>query len=76
MAPIIRRYQITQEIGQTVYIRAELRPLAANALDELLQVSQDISKVEVKHFSFYVLGDAGTLKLDDFVPLKLTRQSI
>ena len=70
------RYQITQEIGQTVYIRAELRPLAANTLDELLQVSQDISKVEVKHFSFHVLGDSGTLKLDDFVPLKLTRQSI
>ena len=61
------RYQVTQEIGQTVYIRAELRPLAANALDELLQVSQDVSKVEVKHFSFYVLGDTGTLKLDDFL---------
>ena len=70
------RYQITQEIGQTVYIRAELRPLAANSLDELLQVSQDISKVEVKYFSFHVLGDKGTVKFDDFIPLKLTRQSI
>jgi hypothetical protein len=70
------RYKVTQEIGQTVYIRAELRPLAANRLDELLQVSQDVSKVEVKHFSFQVLGDSGTLKLDDFTPLKLKRQSI
>ena len=70
------RYHITQEIGQTVYIRAELRPLAANSLDDLLQVSQDISKVEVKYFSFHVLGDNGTVKFDDFIPLKLTRQSI
>jgi hypothetical protein len=70
------RYKVTQEIGQTVYIRAELRPLAANSLDELLQVSQDVSKVEVKHFSFQVMGDSGTLKLDDFTPLKLKRQSI
>ena len=70
------RYKVTQEIGQTVYIRAELRPIAVNSLDELLQVSQDISKVEVKYFSFHVLGDNGTVKFDDFIPLKLTRQSI
>jgi hypothetical protein len=68
------RYQITREVGNTLYIRVEIKALAINSLDALLGITQPKSDVKVKRFSIRILGEEGTLKIEDFAPLKLRRQ--
>jgi hypothetical protein len=68
------RYQITREIGNTLYIRAEIKTIATNSLDALIGITQPKSDVEIKRFSIRILGEEGTLKIEDFAPLKLRRQ--
>lgn len=68
------RYQITREVGNTLYIRSELRKVPVNQLDTLLGITQEVSDVEIKRFSIRILGEQGTLKLDKLAPLKLRRQ--
>lgn len=68
------RYQVMKEVGNTLYIRSEVRTLPINGLDALLGITQEVSKVEVKRFSIRITGREGTLKIDNFAPLKLLRQ--
>ena len=68
------RYQITREVGNTLYIRSEVRKLPINQLDTLLGITQEVSDVEVKRFSIRISGREGTLKLDKLAPLKIRRQ--
>ena len=67
-------YTITREVGNTLYIRAEVKTLPVNSLDSLLGITQSVSDVQVKRFSIRILGQEGTIKIDDLAPLKLRRQ--
>ena len=68
------RYSVMKEVGNTLYIRSEVRKLPVNQLDTLLGITQTVSDIEVKRFSIRISGGEGTLKLDKFAPLKIRRQ--
>lgn len=69
------RYQITREVGHTVFIQAELKAKPINELDGLLGVPTSEGEVEVKQFSISILGKEGTISLDEMTPLKIIRHS-
>ena len=70
------RYQITREVGHTVFLEAELKAKNASELDGLLGIPTSEDDIEVKHFSVSILGKEGTLSLDEMLPLKILHQPL
>ena len=67
------RYKVTSEVGNTLYLRTEMRPLASNGLDALLEINASSAKVKVERFSMTFNPQGAILSLNDFTPIKLRK---
>ena len=67
------RYKVTSQVGNTLFIKTEMRPLPANGIDALLDVNVDAQKSVTERFSIKFAGKNTTLKLDSFTPIMLIK---
>lgn len=70
------RYQINRSVSNTVYIRAEVKPVYQSDLDTALKLTPPTSKVQTRRLSMRISGDRASLTYHDMKPLKMRRSGM
>ena len=69
------RYQVSRAVSNTVYIRAEVKPVFQSEIDHKLEVKRPKSEVKTHRLSMRISGDQATLSLDNMRPMKMRRSA-
>ena len=70
------RYQISNQVGNTLYIKTEMRALPASGLDALLDVNVNSKQVVKERFSIRFSSGQTILELKDFTPVNIRRSPV
>ena len=70
------RYQISNQVGNTLYIKTEMRALPASGLDALLDVNVNAKQVVKERFSIRFSSGKTILELKDFTPVNIRRSPV